>query len=140
MEDYINLLAKSHCFVSPHRSEGFGRNIAEAMFLNTPVIASAYSGNLDFCFENNSYLINGKLIPLKRGDYPCCEDSSWFDPDYLHLSELMYEVYTNYDEAIKKSKLGQKTIENNHSLDIYKKNLKNLLIYINNYKIYNSLL
>src|SRR5690606_36895361 len=36
------------CFLSLHRSEGFGRGLAEAMYLGKPVIATGYSGNMDF--------------------------------------------------------------------------------------------
>ena len=40
------------CFVSPHRSEGFGFNLAESMYLEKPVIATGYSGNIDFMDES----------------------------------------------------------------------------------------
>ena len=43
-----NLVRCSDCFVSLHRSEGYGFGIAEAMVLGKPVIATAYSGNMDF--------------------------------------------------------------------------------------------
>jgi len=47
-EDRLALIAASDGYVSLHRSEGFGLTIAEAMSLGTPVIATAYSGNMDF--------------------------------------------------------------------------------------------
>src|SRR6185437_16308815 len=43
-----NLIRVSDVFVSLHRSEGFGRGMAEAMALGRPAIATGYSGNLDF--------------------------------------------------------------------------------------------
>ena len=45
------------CFVSPHRTEGFGFNLAESMYLRKPVIATGYSGNVDFMNAGNSYLL-----------------------------------------------------------------------------------
>ncbi len=44
-------LASCDCYVSLHRAEGFGLTMAEAMYLGKPVIATGYSGNLDFMTE-----------------------------------------------------------------------------------------
>src|SRR5213075_3478239 len=49
------LTALADCYVSLHRSEGFGLTIAEAMALGKPVIATGYSGNIEFTNEDNSY-------------------------------------------------------------------------------------
>ena len=126
-KEYLNLLSMSHCYISPHRSEGFGRNIAESMFLGTPTIVSNYSGNLDFCNNDTSYLIDGKFIKIKEGEYPLSGNCSWFDPDINHLKLLMMEVYVNYEVAISKSINAKEIIMANHSIDAYIKNLKILL-------------
>ena len=117
----------SHCYVSPHRSEGFGRNIAESMFLGTPTIVSNYSGNLDFCNNDTSYLIDGKLIKINKGEYPLSDNCSWFDPDINHLKLLMMDVYVNYEAAISKSKNAREIIMANHSIDTYKKNMEKII-------------
>ena len=52
------LLARADCYVSLHRSEGFGLTLAESMALGTPVIATGYSGNTDFTTPHNSYLVD----------------------------------------------------------------------------------
>ena len=60
--EYLSQIANStyrplsDCYVSLHRSEGFGLTIAEAMALGKPAIATAYSGNLEFMTAENSYL------------------------------------------------------------------------------------
>ena len=46
--DAMALLKGSGCLVSPHRAEGFGRNIGEAIVLGVPVIATAFSGSGDY--------------------------------------------------------------------------------------------
>ena len=51
------MIAGCDCYVSLHRSEGLGLTMAEAMYFGKPVIATAYSGNLDFMTEENSYLV-----------------------------------------------------------------------------------
>ena len=52
------LIARADCYVSLHRSEGFGLTLAESMALGTPVIATGYSGNIDFTTPSNSYLVD----------------------------------------------------------------------------------
>src|SRR5436305_7216483 len=60
------LLAACDCYVSLHRSEGLGLTLAEAMLLGKPVIATNYSGNLDFMTPATSRLVDYRLVPLKR--------------------------------------------------------------------------
>ncbi|HEX4595482.1 MAG TPA: glycosyltransferase family 4 protein, partial [Bryobacteraceae bacterium] len=52
--EIISLQNSIDCLVSPHRGEGFGYNMAEAMYLGKPVIATRYSANLDYMREDNS--------------------------------------------------------------------------------------
>ena len=87
-----NLIRCSDCFISLHRSEGYGRGMAEAMALAKPVIATAYSGNLDFMNENNSLLVDYKLIPVKQGEYPHGNGQVWADPDIGMASSLMEKL------------------------------------------------
>ena len=63
IEDNVSAAAKNamvancDCYVSLHRSEGLGLTMAEAMYFGKPVIATAYSGNLDFMTPDNSFLV-----------------------------------------------------------------------------------
>ena len=56
------LMAACDCYVSLHRSEGFGLTMAEAMAIGKPVIATGYSGNVDFMNSGNSHLIEYAMI------------------------------------------------------------------------------
>ena len=60
------LIKMSDCFVSLHRSEGFGLGLAEAMLLGKPVIATGYSGNLDFMNRDNSLLVDYERVEIKE--------------------------------------------------------------------------
>jgi len=81
------------CYVSLHRSEGFGLTPAEAMAAGKPVIATAYGGNMDFMTAENSYLVRYVLTELKRDYTPYQKGWVWADPDINHAAELMRHVY-----------------------------------------------
>ncbi len=87
------------CYVSLHRSEGFGLGMAECMYLGKPVIATGYSGNLDFMDRNNSLLVDYKMIPLKDGDYPYWQGQHWADADVAHAAQLMRQVFDDRELA-----------------------------------------
>jgi glycosyltransferase involved in cell wall biosynthesis len=83
------LVCRCDCFVSLHRSEGFGRGLAEAMYFGKPVIATAYSGNLDFMNPLNACMVENQLIPVEPGAYPYGEGQLWADPDIEHAAWYM---------------------------------------------------
>jgi glycosyltransferase involved in cell wall biosynthesis len=76
-----NLVRCCDCFVSLHRSEGFGRFLAEAMILGKPVIATAYSGNMDFMATDVACLVGYRLVPVVEGEYPYATGQVWADPN-----------------------------------------------------------
>ena len=62
--DMAGLMAAADIVISLHRSEGFGLVPAQAMALGKPVIATAWSGNLEFMNNDNSALVSYSLIPV----------------------------------------------------------------------------
>jgi glycosyltransferase involved in cell wall biosynthesis len=93
------LIAQCDCFVSLHRSEGFGLGLAEAMLLAKPVIATGYSGNLDFMNRENSLLVDYELaeIIVNRSIYT--RGNFWAEPSVDQAAGYMREVYEHPDEA-----------------------------------------
>jgi glycosyltransferase involved in cell wall biosynthesis len=78
--DRLALVAVADCYASLHRSEGLGLTMAEAMSVGTPVVATAYSGNLDFMSEGDALLVPARVIEIGPGQfYPA--DGHWADPD-----------------------------------------------------------
>lgn len=53
-----------HCFVSPHRSEGWGLGLSEAMACGNLVIATGHGGNMDFMDDGNSLLVAYSVEPV----------------------------------------------------------------------------
>ncbi len=110
------LLRRSDCLISLHRSEGFGMHLAEALSLGTPVVATGYSGNMDFMREENSYLVRYKLVRVRRGNRPYPAGSHWAEPDVDHAVELLQHVYRHREEARQKAQCGAQFLRQYHSL------------------------
>lgn len=101
-EDQIrSLVLCTDSFISLHRAEGFGRGIAEAMMLGKPVIATAWSGNLDFMKKSNSLWVDYELIPIADGEYPFWHGQHWADPDIHQAVSLMQYLIDNPEEGQK---------------------------------------
>ena len=79
--DLDQLLVKADALVSLHRSEGFGLVLADAMAIELPVIATGYSGNLEFMPTGSANLVPWELQPIQRtcGDYR--QGWCWAEPD-----------------------------------------------------------
>ncbi len=78
--DRLALVALADCYASLHRSEGLGLTMAEAMAMGTPVVATAYSGNLDFMDDSSALLVPAEVVEIGPGTlYP--PDGHWADPD-----------------------------------------------------------
>jgi glycosyltransferase involved in cell wall biosynthesis len=94
------LMAGCDCYVSLHRSEGFGLTMAEAMAIGKPVIGTGYSGNVDFMNAENSYLVDYEvgLVGPDCEIYPA--DGEWAQPSVEHAAELMRRVWENPEEAM----------------------------------------
>ena len=94
-----NLIRVSDVFVSLHRSEGFGRGMAEAMALGRPAIATGYSGNLDFMLPGMGLLVDYDLVPVAAGAYPHGDGQVWADASPEHASRLMEQLLDDPAEA-----------------------------------------
>ena len=98
-EDLLALYRICDCFISLHRAEGFGRNIAECMLLGMPVITTAYSGNLDYTNNQNSYLVPYEIATLTETDYPFGGGKIWAEPNINAAATLMRSVIDNSKKA-----------------------------------------
>lgn len=90
-EEHQALLGACDAFVSLHRAEGFGLNLAEAMALGKPVIATGYSGNLEFMDDTNSILVPYTLTPVPDGCDPYV-GARWAEPDVGAAADSMRTI------------------------------------------------
>ena len=88
----LDLYRACDCFVSLHRAEGFGRNIAECMALGRPVIVTAHSGNMDFTRWDSAALVPARLREVLPGEYPYAAGQIWAEPNVDAAAELMLRM------------------------------------------------
>lgn len=90
--ELLALMNACDCYVSLHRGEGFGRCLAEALLLDQQLIATGFSGNMDFCREPRVALVRHTMRAVRAGEYMWSEGQSWAEPDLSHAAELMRSI------------------------------------------------
>ena len=106
------------CYVSLHRAEGFGYTLAEAMWLAKPVIATGYSGTLDYMTAENSYLVDYTLVPIGPGHEPYPADGEWAEPDVEDAARHMRHVFDHPDEAALRGERAACDIRASHAPEV----------------------
>jgi len=112
-----SLMNLCDAYVSLHRSEGLGLGMAEAMALGKPVVATNYSGNLEFMNDKNSLLVRYTKTNLKDDSYHHAWNQAWAEPDTNHAAQFM--------KKIKDDKAFRESIAKQASRDMKRFTLKN---------------
>ena len=124
LEDYLDaedrdaLVALCDCYVSLHRSEGLGLTMAEAMASGKPVIATGYSGNLQFMTEANSFLVPWTPAPIPTGCEPYPPGGTWAEPDLEAAARLMRLVLEDSELAAARGRQGAEDLRTLHSAEV----------------------
>ena len=90
-----SLVNSCDCLVSLHRSEGFGRGLAEAMDLGRLALGTAWSGNTDFMQPENSLMVDYHLRSVEDGEYPHWQGQVWAEPDIDHATAMLLDAIDN---------------------------------------------
>jgi hypothetical protein len=126
--ELFRLINQSHCFVSLHRSEGLGRNIGESMLFGRPTIVSNYSGNKDFCNDNTSFIVDGKLIKVGNKYSNSQSSSVWFEPNIESAVEAFKSVFYDRTNARIIAQNGKEFIKKNYSINTVGNKYKELFL------------
>lgn len=95
--EHLDLIASLDALVSLHRSEGVGLHLAEAMSLGVPVIATRYSGNLDFMDDTTAFLVDAEIVPIgSRGGWAYPPTARWAEPDLGQAVAAMRDVVADH--------------------------------------------
>jgi len=114
-DEVLGLVDACDCFVSLHRSEGFGFGPAEAMYLGKPVVVTNYSGNTDFTLADNSCLVDYRLVPVIEGQYVFARDQVWAEPDVEHAVWYMRKLASAKSYGTELGKKAAAFIRENHN-------------------------
>ena len=117
---------KIKAMVSLTHGEGFGRPLLEFSMVKKPIIASAWSGQVDFLYSNLALLLPGTVEPVHRTALVkdmILPQAQWFSPDPTKIAQFYKQVFKHYKEQLVKAKqLG------NRNKDIFSLNsMTNLL-------------
>ena len=112
--EVLSLYASADVYISLHRSEGLGLGPMEAMALGKPVIATGWSGNMDFMTGENSAPIGYHLVPVDilrssaYGERRLRSAACWAEPD---LDEAARAMRSLADDPQLRARLGAKARE-----------------------------
>ena len=113
----LGLMNNCDAFLSLHRAEGFGRCIAEMMWLGKPVIVTNFSGNTDFTTSDTAFLVDGPMISVEPGEYPYGDGQYWCDPDIWLAAEHMRVCFERGDLVDKIAQAGNRLIRRDYSVE-----------------------
>ena len=94
-------------YVSLHRAEGTGLTMLDAMAAGTPVVATGYSGNLDFMDGSVARLVPFTLMEIGPDAAPYLPSAVWAEPDQAAASEAMRVLKSDPEGAVLLGKAGQ---------------------------------
>jgi glycosyltransferase involved in cell wall biosynthesis len=90
-EDMTRLIASADILLSLHRAEGFGLLPAEAMWLGKCVVATGWSGNMDFMDEASSVVVPWRPIPVDDPQQQYA-GGCWADPDLDYAAARLHDL------------------------------------------------
>jgi glycosyltransferase involved in cell wall biosynthesis len=88
------------------------------MRLGKPVIATGYSGNMDFTREQNACLVGYHLVPVRQGEYPHRTRQVWAEPNVDEAAEHMWRTFSDPTFRARIATAGQQFIEREFSRQV----------------------
>ena len=109
---------RGDCYISLHRGEGWGYPLFQAAAGGKPVIATGYSGPLEYIAADAHSVVRYKLTSVRQPYVYYHPSMKWAEPDTAHASELMRTVRTQPEEARDKAIVAAKDLNERFSLDV----------------------
>jgi len=121
--------SKVKAMVSLTKGEGFGRPLLEFSLSKKPIIASGWSGHMDFLNPEFNIIIGGELknVHPSAANNMILKESQWFSPNHSQIGHALKDVFENYK---KYSELGKRQgyySKTNFSLEAMIDKLDNVL-------------
>ena len=109
---------KIKAMVSFTKGEGYGRPLLEFSNTGKPVLASNWSGHIDFLNKDYCVLLPGKLTDVHSSAVNSfiIKGSKWFTVDYNYAAQVIQDVIKNYKQYLSKSRKQRQYVKDNFSL------------------------
>lgn len=116
-----SLLRRADCYLSLHRGEGWCYPLFDAASLGTPVVATGYSGPMDYLDEQHHRLVGYRMTAANKIQHKIrfAFDSSmsWAEPDLDHAAEHLRALYEDRAAARKLALEAATRIRREYSLE-----------------------
>ena len=111
--------SKVKAMVSFTKGEGFGRPLLEFGLTGKPIIASNWSGQIDFLNKEYCTLLPGEMTEVHKSaaDKFILQGTQWFTVNYAYAAKVLQDVMTNYKQYLKLSRKQTQYVKDNFSLD-----------------------
>ena len=110
------LHARGDCYVSLHRGEGWCYPLFEAASRGTPVVATNYSGPLEYLNADAHQLVRHQLCPVRQHYIYYHTRMRWAEPDLAHASQQLLRVYQEHDRIRAKAAEAALRMREDYSL------------------------
>jgi hypothetical protein len=122
--------SKVKAMISFTKGEGFGRPLLEFTTSEKPLVASGWSGHIDFLDKDSAILIGGELKPIHSSAVVpnmLIADSQWFKPDDAQVGHALKELFENYKTFLPGAKKQASISKNKFSFEKMTELLGNIL-------------
>jgi glycosyltransferase involved in cell wall biosynthesis len=118
---------RGDCYVSLHRSEGWCYPLFDAACRGKPIIATGYSGPMEYLNAQDHLLVRYKITTVERDDGIFYPPMKWAKPDLTHATELMRQVYEHRQDAAQRDGQLGRELKKRYSLEAVGKLAKSRL-------------
>jgi hypothetical protein len=102
------------------KGEGFGRPLLEFSLVKKPIIASNWSGHIDFLSKEFCCLVSGEVKQIHPSAVVpniLIPESGWFAPNIAVAKHFLKDVFDNYDKYIENAKRQSYRSKTQYSFD-----------------------
>jgi glycosyltransferase involved in cell wall biosynthesis len=118
-EKIAALMERADCYASLHRGEGWCYPLFDAAGRGTPVVATAYSGPLDYLDPRYHHLVKYELtsptLTEHFENYPFSGQMQWAEPDLEDAAQHMRSVHEDREGSRQRARTGAELLQQRFS-------------------------